>query len=77
MVRLEPVPAVTVVLDPEVGLAEPPTTAQANVPPVGLPVTLYWPVKPAQIASGPVILQVGIGFTVTVFVQVLTQPSLV
>ena len=36
-----------------------------------------FPVAPAQRASGPVMVHVGIGFTVTVFVQVAVQPAAV
>ena len=61
------------VVDP---LIEPlPLIAQLKLAPPSLLATVYvFPDDPEHTGSGPLIVQVGAGFTVTVFVQVLLQP---
>jgi hypothetical protein len=75
-VKLPAAPAVTDTLEPvvEPTIVPLPLTDQLKVEPAA-PATLNtFPVEPVQTDSGPVIVQVGCGVTVTVFVQVAEQP---
>jgi hypothetical protein len=71
-------PAVTLIEEPVVGptIVPLPEITVEKVAPATLLVTVKMlPVVPVQIAAGPVIVQVGAGFTVTVRVQVAVQPE--